>query len=320
MPPPARRVPSEPRRREQRGRRAGVRRRSESRVAGDVDGEQTRRPGGAVVSYSQVLSAASNWHLFETIDILKHGSGTEEHFSTASLNTTPPLRAQYCGEQLAVPGVPRPVAVSDLVTWGVVEGTRIGYVYVTAWTGDAGERPEQAIRELTMERATDGLIIDFRVNRGGNMFLSDGGLGMLFDRPMPTIGFAYGPTRTTITKCGWRSAETATRSRSAALRGCGPRSKRLPAHDRRSRRSCICRRAAAMPPLPPSTEAGPPWARIARRRARGLRPQRASVVGCGRAPIPRQAKGRGSPTAGTGACRGLLAEQLCGAGARAASP
>jgi hypothetical protein len=135
-------------------------------------------------------SAPVNWHLFDTIDILKHDSGTVEHLSTAPLNTSPPLASGLCSEQLPVPGVPKPAALTDLVSWGVVAGTRIGYVYVTAWTGDAGDRFEQAIRDLTQERETDGLIIDFRFNRGGNMFLSDAGLGMLFDRPMPTIGFA----------------------------------------------------------------------------------------------------------------------------------
>ena len=148
--------------------------------------------GSSAVSFEHTLvqSAPVNWHLFDTIDILKHDTGGVEHRSTALLNTRPPLASPLCSEQLPVPGVPKPAALTDLVTWGVVEGTRIGYVYVTAWTGDAGERFEQAIRELTQDRETDGLIIDFRFNRGGNMFLSDAGLGMLFDRPMPTIGFA----------------------------------------------------------------------------------------------------------------------------------
>jgi len=135
-------------------------------------------------------SAPVNWHLFDTIDIWRHDSGTVEHHATALLNTTPQLRSPMCTEELAVPGVPKPAALSDLVTWGVIEGTRIGYIYVTAWQGDAGTRFEQAIRELTQQRQTDGLIIDFRFNRGGNMFLSDAGLGMLFDQPVATIGFA----------------------------------------------------------------------------------------------------------------------------------
>jgi Peptidase family S41/Tricorn protease C1 domain len=140
--------------------------------------------------HTLLQSANANWHLFDTIDIVKHDAGTVEHFSTAPLNTTPPLRSPFCGEQLAVPGVAKPAAATHTVTWGVIEGTRIGYVYVSIWGGDAGDRFAEAIGALTQERETDGLIIDFRVNRGGNMFLSDAALGMLFDRPVATIGFA----------------------------------------------------------------------------------------------------------------------------------
>jgi Peptidase family S41/Tricorn protease C1 domain len=146
--------------------------------------------------HSLVQSAPLNWHLFDTIDIWTHDTGTVEHLSTAALNTTLPLRSPFCSESLAVPGVPKPaapfVAGGEPVTWGIIDGSRIGYIYVTAWQGDAGTRFTQAIQELTQdqERETDGLIIDFRFNGGGNMFLSDAGLGMLFDRPVATIAFA----------------------------------------------------------------------------------------------------------------------------------
>jgi C-terminal processing protease CtpA/Prc len=90
-----------------------------------------------------------------------------------------------------VPGVPDPTP-TDTVNWGTITGTKIGYVRVITWTGDAGDRFTQAIQDLTQDpqHPTDGLIIDFRLNRGGNMFLSDAGLGMLFDRPTPTVGNA----------------------------------------------------------------------------------------------------------------------------------
>jgi Peptidase family S41/Tricorn protease C1 domain len=140
--------------------------------------------------HSLVQSAPVNWHLFDTIDIWRHDTGSVEQLSTALLNTTPPLRSPYCGEQLAVPGVPKPTVLADLVTWGVIDGTGIGYIYVTAWAGDAGTLFAQAVEELTQTRETDGLIIDFRLNPGGNMFLSDDALGMLFDRPVATIGLA----------------------------------------------------------------------------------------------------------------------------------
>src|SRR4051812_26797743 len=86
-----------------------------------------------------IQSAAVNWHLFdqpgETIDILKHSTGTVAHYPVALLNTTPLLRSPLCTEGLPVPGVPKPASLADSVTSGVVAGTRIGYIYVTNWMG-----------------------------------------------------------------------------------------------------------------------------------------------------------------------------------------
>ena len=90
-----------------------------------------------------------------------------------------------------MPGVAKPdLAAGQPVQYGVVSGTRIGYVYVYSWQGNAGQQFFDAIRTLTQDIDTDGLIIDFRLNFGGNMFLSNAGLSLLFPQPQPTIGFA----------------------------------------------------------------------------------------------------------------------------------
>jgi hypothetical protein len=159
--------------------------------------------GGAPASteHKLIQSSAVNWHLFdrpgETIDILKHSTGTVVHFPTAALNTTPLLRSPLCSEGLPVPGVPAPASLADTVTWGVAAGTHIGYIYVTSWLGDVGDRFTRAVEQLTQTPgpdgrvpAADGLILDLRRNGGGSVFLSDAGLGMLFDRLTPTIGVA----------------------------------------------------------------------------------------------------------------------------------
>jgi hypothetical protein len=52
-------------------------------------------------------------------------------------------------------GVAKPAALEHTVSWGIIEETRIGYVYVSTWGGDAGERFEQAIRELTRPMGAD---------------------------------------------------------------------------------------------------------------------------------------------------------------------
>ena len=136
--------------------------------------------------HSMVMSAGNNWHLFSTIDVQK-ANGTIEHLSTTPLSTVSTF--PFCSEQLDVAGVPLPVFSRSWVTWGIVEGTNIGYIYVWGWTGDAGARFERAVRDLTETRSTDGLIIDFRFNVGGNLFLSNAALSLLFDEPVPTIGF-----------------------------------------------------------------------------------------------------------------------------------
>jgi C-terminal processing protease CtpA/Prc len=76
------------------------------------------------------------------------------------------------------------------VDFGLVAGTRIGYIYGYGWLGNADSQFYNAIRTLTQDIATDGLIVDFRFNVGGNMFLSNPGLSLLFAQPQPTIGFA----------------------------------------------------------------------------------------------------------------------------------
>jgi hypothetical protein len=136
--------------------------------------------------HSLLMSAGNNWHLFRTMDVEK-ATGELLHLSTAALSEL--IRFPFCSEQLDVPGVPMPVYERSWVSWGVVDGTNVGYIYVWGWSGDAGVQFERAVRELTEKRSTEGLVIDFRFNIGGNMFLSNAGLALLFDEPMPTIGF-----------------------------------------------------------------------------------------------------------------------------------
>lgn len=136
--------------------------------------------------HSFVMSAGNNWHLFNTIDIEK-ASGEIQHLSTEPLGSVSAF--PFCTEQLDVPGVSMPVYGRSWVSWGIVSGTNVGYVYVWGWTGDAGVQFERAVRELTEVRQTDGLILDFRFNVGGNLFLSNAALALLFDQPVATIGF-----------------------------------------------------------------------------------------------------------------------------------
>jgi len=133
-------------------------------------------------------SSGMNWHLFSTMDVLKHATGEVQHLDTS-------LMAGFSGnlfasEQLEVPGIARPgIAPGDWVTHGLIPGTNIGYINALAWQAGADLEFEQAVDELTQQMNTDGLIIDFRFNLGGNMFLSDPALAILFTSQVPTIDF-----------------------------------------------------------------------------------------------------------------------------------
>ena len=141
-------------------------------------------------THSMLMSAGLNWHLFDTIDIKKYETGETVHLPVDPLSVNgPPL---FCTEQLPVPGVPMPeyLTTGDPVSWGVVSGTRIGYVYVQAWTGNAGTQFYEAVHTLLTQYETDGLIFDFRTNYGGNMGLAYPALELLFGDNVWTVGFA----------------------------------------------------------------------------------------------------------------------------------
>ena len=134
-----------------------------------------------------VMSAGLNWHLFDTMDIAKHGRGNVMHLPTSLMPG--PLFYGFCSEEMAIPGVPKPrYFVGDYVTAGIVDGTRIGYVYAWSWHGNARDDFAAAIHELTQVEHVDGLIIDLRFNEGGFMRAPMDGLAELFSNPTATIG------------------------------------------------------------------------------------------------------------------------------------
>jgi hypothetical protein len=140
-------------------------------------------------THSWLMSAGLNWHLFDTIDIVKYSSGDTIHLSTT------PLIGQneylYCTEQMDIPGVPKPnYNAQQLVTFGIIDGTQIGYIYGWGWFWNAEDEFYDAVDSIMNSYETTGLIIDFRLNYGGNMFLSNQGLSLLFNKADTTIGFA----------------------------------------------------------------------------------------------------------------------------------
>ena len=118
--------------------------------------------------FNCLITMGSNWHMFDTMDVLKFASGDTVHLSLEpmlELVVDHPWMPN--NEQLAVPGIPMPdyeVNGTNLVTHGIIEDTNIGYIYM--WNENAATEQSfaNAIADLF---ETDGLIIDLRFNLGG---------------------------------------------------------------------------------------------------------------------------------------------------------
>jgi hypothetical protein len=135
----------------------------------------------SAIEHSFLMSAGLNWHLFDTLDVVKYSTGDTLHLSVA------PLIGQdmhlICSEQMDIPGVAMPnTDEGQWVSYGIVEGTQIGYIYGRQWSPDpVGDQFHEAVQDLVENHQTTGLIIDFRTNYGGWPILANDGLSYLFN-------------------------------------------------------------------------------------------------------------------------------------------
>jgi hypothetical protein len=137
-------------------------------------------------THSVLMAAGLNWHLFDTIDIARYADDDTVHLPTSLLENQ--NMTLYATEQLDIPGVAMPVYTyygTNLVTWGIIEGTKIGYIYALGWFGQAGEDFYEAVSDLMFEHETIGLILDFRTNFGG-WVIYQSGLQLLYDTTLET--------------------------------------------------------------------------------------------------------------------------------------
>ena len=140
------------------------------------------------VQYALLTSAGENWHLFDTIDVIKYKSGNTLHLPTSLMKDR--KMKLFSTYQLPIDGVPFPdIDNGHWVSWGIVNGSEIGYIYVYNWTknGDfsfptisAGDEFKKAIQDL-INRQIKGLIIDSRYNTGGWRDEYPKGLSILFN-------------------------------------------------------------------------------------------------------------------------------------------
>jgi hypothetical protein len=146
----------------------------------------------ASITHQILMSAGMNWHLFETMDIIKNTTGDTLHLSTL------PLINQngfiWGNEQLPVPGIEQPNFIAEeYVKWGMVEGTDIGYVYIASYDIDPQlaihDSIYQAILDFMYNYETSGFIIDYRINYGGSIDNNHRIYKQLFNETIYTIGY-----------------------------------------------------------------------------------------------------------------------------------
>ncbi|MCB0291883.1 MAG: T9SS type A sorting domain-containing protein, partial [Calditrichaeota bacterium] len=139
--------------------------------------------------YTMLISAGLNWHLFDTIDILKYNTADTLHLSTSVLQGQD--MTLYSTLQLPVPGVPMPQD-DELVSWGIVDGTQVGYIYVASWSpfSPASDGFSSAVNILMNDYETSGLIIDYRSNPGGFLDAADKGYRQLFNADINFVNMA----------------------------------------------------------------------------------------------------------------------------------
>jgi hypothetical protein len=159
----------------------------------------------SAMTHNMLMSAGMNWHLFDTLDVVKYNNGDTLHFSTASLAGQTGFI--WGNEQLNIPGVPWPningnnvfswrdiANLGDYVSWGVIPGTQIGYIYVLAWASNnifpgsnISTEFYNAVDSLMNYYETTGLIIDQRLNYGAWWEYKQG-LSSLFNFTVETFG------------------------------------------------------------------------------------------------------------------------------------
>ena len=141
-------------------------------------------------TYQWLQAAGMNWHLFDTIDIVKYATGDTIHLSTDLLST--PMSDFRVTEQLPIDGVSFPAGGEDLVSWGYINGTKVGYIYLWGWTYASNSQDFlNAVNELMPDSSSDALIIDVRFNEGSVGGSPDAGFQRLFNKRLEPFRWAY---------------------------------------------------------------------------------------------------------------------------------
>jgi hypothetical protein len=154
--------------------------------------------------YHNLMGAGLNWHLFSTMDILKHSTGDTLHLSVAPLLGLNIPRMSN-NEQMPIQNIPFPKVLpypeitDTVVTYGKLVNTNIGYIYLSGHlpTNTADVQFYNAINSL---KSTDALIIDMRLSRGG-WALFENAFNILFNEYHKILEDAYRCNTNTFDLC-----------------------------------------------------------------------------------------------------------------------
>jgi len=142
--------------------------------------------------YNFLVSAGMNWHLFDTIDVVKYSSGDTVHLATQILDGQ--NMSLWATEQMDIPGVSMPdYSSGDLTSWGIISGTNVGYIYSLGWLRGVADSAATinewltAIDSLQYQYNVSGVILDFRTNYGTSFSFAKA-LGRFFDTTMTPLG------------------------------------------------------------------------------------------------------------------------------------
>jgi hypothetical protein len=143
------------------------------------------------------IGAGMNWHLFDTIDVLKYSSGDTVHLSVAPMvNLNVPAMAN--NEQMEISNIPFPnFSSGQYVSYGILNNTNIGYIFTYSEGGSGNSQFDQAVAAL---QNTEALIIDMRWNTGGTTGWS-GAFKILANESFPTLEFAPRCNSSDFTLC-----------------------------------------------------------------------------------------------------------------------
>jgi hypothetical protein len=157
-------------------------------------------------TYQHLLGAGMNWHLFSTIDILKHSTGDTLHLSVLPLlNLNLPVMLN--NEQMPIANISFPDILSgNCVTYGILENTNIGYIFLAIEVPEMVADSEfySAVKEL---KNTEALIIDMRFNPGGWAFF-DSAFPILFNEYYKTVEESFRCNSNTFDLCASDNWET----------------------------------------------------------------------------------------------------------------